>query len=527
MKSIVFGIWGARDAKDFTRQREVFACHGQRQLLAYRFDDFWLYGFKGSSDLYIADHERYFICVTGDHVLPQISVQPDADPQAILPLLRQQLTGPFMAYIYDKAGRSLQIGGDRFGCYPTFYRHDKKHFMFCNEYQPLALREGKLLPVSKKKLLFFLRYGFVKSGDTLLDEVRMLGRTTISISQHGMQQSTSALPAQDTARTYEDWVSALHNALKRAVNRFFPATGEHRMVTLTGGLDTRMILALIDESERQQQEYLSFYMHPLDPSNDKDVLVATQVAAAYGLKLNVVEFDEKTNRLNASYFDKIRNDGISVLTGLFGGELLSGLLYQNVMPGNTDRIVNQQRSIKLMLDHGGLLRYLRKHGKRQVYFEVLTTSFATSVYRGTEGDWMHPWLNLLRYPSPFLDREFLELWFSIPEAFIFSGSHNLVFDIYRKFFPEFRNIPTNSTLPGLKENGFTYFEEGIEPKVAKTLKSANLAESISNYRGYALIPEKMRTEAYLSDANNRQRVLDFCVWYDYYHAMPFRSGHES
>lgn len=529
MKSVVFGIWGAQDEEDFNQNREIFACYDKRQLLSFRFDDFCIYGFQGSSDLYVADHDSYFLCITGDHVLAQLTLLPEEDPQKMLFALRQQLTAPFTAYIYDKKRKNLQIGGDLFGLYPTFYRRDK-HFMFCNEYQPLALRKGKLLPVSKKKLLFFLRYGFVQSGDTFLDEIKMLGRTTLVISKQNFQESTSDLPVENATRSYEEWVSMVHDTLKKAVSHFFPETDRFRMIGLTGGLDTRMILAMMDENERLQQEFMSFYTHPLDASNDKDVLIAQKLAAAYGLKLTIVGFDEKTDQLDASYFDKIRNNGDPVLTGLYGGELLTGLLYQNVMPGNTDHIVNRKqgfRNIIFALNHADLLKYVRRRGKRQVYFEALTSSFFASVYHGTEGDWVHPWLNLLRYPSPFLDREFLEVWFSIPDEFLFSESHNLVFDIYRKFFPGFTAIPTNSTLPKLEENGFTYFEEGTEPKMAKTRKSSHLAEKFRDYGGYALIPGEMRSEIYLSNANNRQRVIDFCVWYDYYQAITFNPGYES
>lgn len=522
MKSLLFGIYRTSDNAIFSENVDSFSCGGKRKITEHHFSKFSLYSYEGSTGLTTEENERYFIAISGNNSLIDIKPFLSIEPQELISNLCNKISGQFTICLYDKLMEQLYVANDFFGLYPVFYSKTENAFLFCNEYQPLIFQEKKRDDISIKRIISYLEYGFTLPETTFFDNIHLLSaRQLLVVTDNTFSKGEYINFTPIPFESYEQAMDALYNVLQKTVRKLTKRKND--FVTLSGGLDTRIILGLTDESIRTQQTYQTFYLAPLNEDNDKDVLIGKLLAKQFNLNHSVRSFEEITDNFTPSYFETIRtNQNQNVLTGLYGGELLSGILYEKVFNENTSSVINS-------LFNSSWKKYFRTFGKdtalqkatslknkRTFFFEVLSSSFFSSVYGGSEGGWLHPWTVAQRYFSPYIDSDFLKVWLSIPEEYLFNRKPLLYFDFYTRYIPELKTIPTNSMLPNLAENGFAYYNEGIEPKQVKKSTSAHLYNEVQHSKGFQLIPDKYKTDAYLAFHNHKQRIIDFCVWYDYY-----------
>lgn len=523
MKSLLLGIYGNTENIDIERNLSIFNCEGKREIRNYQFSKFRLFCFEGSG-IHIEDNDHFFLAISGN-IYSNLDLLKNTQPDYLTALkaLLNNVSGRFTFCFYDKATTRLYLCNDFFGLYPLFYYKNDEYLMFCNEYQPLLIQQNKALPVSVSKSKPYFEYGFTMDNSTFFQDVEMFNeRQILQFSQNGFSFIDYTInDVKQNEKSYDEYLQDIYTSLNKAVTNSIN-TMKKPLVTLTGGLDTRIILALTEEKLREQINYLTFYLHPLNEKNDKDVLISKIIAEKYKLNHAVIPFEEKTQQFDYHYFDSIRNASDDYLTGQYGGELLSGILFNNVLPSQTNELLNKMSSGNIswafnFIKHCSLAKSLNKKKRKQFYFNVLLKSFFTSIYDGSNGLWINPWSDFFRYTSPFADTDFLKVWFSIPEKYLFDNGQKLYFDFYSKYIPECKKIPTNSFLPNLSENGFNYYEEGVEQKKFKTNKSSNLSlESIKESPGFSIIPDKYKSAGYLSGENNKRRIIDFCIWYDYY-----------
>lgn len=523
MKSLVFGIYGNNlEEIDFTRNLSLFTLNNKRNIKSYIFEKFSLFIFEGSTGVKLIETGKYFISISGEYYCKtefNVEKNKSSDKQLFLDLINN-VSGTFTVCLYNKESHNLFVSNDLFNVYPLFYRINSSVKMFSNEYQPLIVEEDEKLELSKKDIDYYFKYGFTYGGNTFLNKVKKtIIEETIHFTNDTVTIEKNKIFIPYTFSSYDECLERLYLSLKDAVANIFSWQSD-LIVTITGGLDSRMILALTDESIRKKVNYVTFFMPPLDESNDKDVLIAKLLRDRYSLNHSVISFDEKTEDLDVEYFNKIRTDNNQVkITGQLGGELLSSILYENVLPSAA--LINKFFTYKMAkqhfkLSHKTLKIEIKNQNKKEFYFDKLTASFLTSIYNGTEGAWLFPWYNSLRYFSPFSNTNFLKVWFSIPEEYFFSQNKHIYFDLYSKYFPDFKEIPTNSFLQCLEENNFKYFELGVEPKKSKQSKSNMNLEYLTKKEGFVFISSKFKKKNYLSDRNNFQRLVDFCFWYDHY-----------
>lgn len=523
MKSLLLGIYGDTENIDIERNLNIFNCGGKREICKYQFRKFGLFYFEGSG-IHIEDNERFFLAIAGD-IYSDLDFLKDvkSDYLIVLKEFLNKASGRFTLCLYDKETTNLYLSNDFFGLYPLFYYKNDKYLMFCNEYQPLLIQQNKVLPVSQSKINPYFDYGFTIGNSTFFQNIEMFNEGQIlHSSPAGFSYADYTISdVKQDEKSYDEYLEDIYISLKKAVAISINKM-KRPLVTLTGGLDTRIILALTEEKLRARINYLTFYLEPLREENDKDVLISKIISEKYQLNHTVIPFKEKTQDFDCHYFDNIRNSLDDYLTGQYGGELLSGILFKGVLPSKTNEILNKILSNNIsapfnFIRHRSLVKSLNKKNGKHFYFNVLLTSFFTSIYDGSNGLWVNPWSDFFRYTSPFADTDFLKVWFSIPDKYLLDNGQKLYFDFYSKYISEYKKIPTNSFLPNLSEHGFKYYEEGIEQKKVKTNKSSNLSlESIKESSGFSIIPKKYKSVGYLSDENNKRRVIDFCIWYNYY-----------
>lgn len=513
MKSLIFGIYGDCEGD---KNVEIFSRFGARELSTITRGNLSLFFSKESTDVQILEHSKYLICLNGDSDFSLNELNLDLSPLEIFDFVLENSSGIFTFTYYNVENETLYISSDKFGFYPIFFYQGRNSFLFCNEYQPLILQNNGLVQWSRKNINFYFKYGFTLIGETFFRNLYMLKSDQMIAYSRGKISLLAKNQKHIKITSYENALDLLKSALEIAVKKEINRTSEF-IVSLTGGLDSRLIFALIPENTRQHLIYKTLFTSPLNELNDKDVLISKIIADKYNLEKHLVSpFIEKTKDLDYSYFEEIRLNDIIKVTGLYGGEFLSNILYEKILPNEINEVVKRMFIKKApMFFKSELKKNIKNVSMRTYYTTILTSSFFSSIYDGTEGAWVHPWMNSLRFFSPFMDSHFLNVWFSIPDEFLFSTKKSLYFDLYSSFFKEFQEIPTNSTLADLRENNFIFFEPGIEPKKVKKSKSNHLFGQIKQTEGYNLIPNKFKKDSFLDIRNQQQRVIDFCVWHEY------------
>jgi asparagine synthase (glutamine-hydrolysing) len=166
----------------------------------------------------------------------------------------QRVNGTFVAAIWDVRQRRLILTNDRFGMKPLYYTVLQDRFLFGSELKCLLADSGVARRHSLRGLAQFFTFGQLFGEDTLLEHVRTLppaawlvyepdtGRTTAARywRLHGRDPGVNVKPQEALDRIDE--------AFQRAVDR--RAAGTQRLgLSLSGGLDSRTILAVIDHDK--------------------------------------------------------------------------------------------------------------------------------------------------------------------------------------------------------------------------------------------------------------------------------------
>jgi len=507
MKSLLFGVYGKGEI-NLTCNIENFSINDKRKINFLQVKYLKLYYYNGVTGIKILEDERYFLFFSGDiSFTSELSLQGREIENLFKDILLLS-SGNFSFIIYDKLTDKIVISNDLFGLYPLFYCRYNNSILFSNEYQPLLFANTKK-DFNIKAINHYFKYGFTLMGETLFKSVYLLQRPILFDIKGKIRFMNKPNFKTLNFPEYDNWLDELNNSLNQAVDRFFQI---HKtpLVTLTGGLDSRLVLAMTNAEDRQKSQYITLFLPPLNEKNDKDVLIAKIIAKELNLNLTIVEFKEKTEPLNINFFNAMRlSIETPIFTGQYGGELFNATLFkQNVLP---NLILNQieDRNLIVILKNPLLFYLYRKLGRRLLYFDIFIKSFFTSIYGGTDGVWLHPWADVLRYFSPFIDTQVLKVWYSIPKQFLLQKNNTLILDLYDSSYKEFTQFKTNTKLPNMERFGFEYFEAGLEPKKYKVNIKKDLFDVVKKFESYNFIPSKFK------NLNYEEKIIDFCYWCEY------------
>jgi asparagine synthase (glutamine-hydrolysing) len=160
------------------------------------------------------------------------------------------LQGSFAAAIYDTRNRRLTLINDRFGMRPLYYAKLPDRLLFAGEIKALLADPAVNRRRNLRGIAQFFTFGQLLGEDTLLETVRILpaaGWVTYDgmVDQLAVERywELEARPAEAVREA--EVLDRLDEAFKRAVDRRVTGT-THLGLSLSGGLDARTILAVID-----------------------------------------------------------------------------------------------------------------------------------------------------------------------------------------------------------------------------------------------------------------------------------------
>ncbi len=165
----------------------------------------------------------------------------------------KHLLGMFAFAIWDMRKKVLFLARDRMGIKPLYYAQDGKSFRFASNTQALLTTpniDTSLDPLAIHNL--FSLHAVVPAPRTVLNGIRKLQPAhSLTIHADGRQELkrywnlVARRPAEP--RSEQEWIAAVHAALKTAVRRRNNIADVPVGVLLSGGLDSSLLVGLLAE----------------------------------------------------------------------------------------------------------------------------------------------------------------------------------------------------------------------------------------------------------------------------------------
>lgn len=225
-----------------------------------------------------------------------------------------RIGGQFIALVH-KAGRSF-LFTDYFGAFQLF--HDSRSRLFSTSL--LAAADSLPRLSFHAQGVYELAFNVVPIGnDTVFEELKLLGPDrVVELGRAGVSSHEAAkpLPAETARRPLQEKLAANRDRLLTVLRPYADAFGDRIFCPLSGGLDSRLVLAGL----RAAGASPSLYVYG-DPDDD-DVGVAKDIAKAEGVpidywdkqnwrQLTLDEFPEQVTRNFQAY------DGLPPFGALF------------------------------------------------------------------------------------------------------------------------------------------------------------------------------------------------------------------
>jgi asparagine synthase (glutamine-hydrolysing) len=370
----------------------------------------------------------------------------------------EQLNGWFAGLILDFRKGIVILFNDRIGMKRVYYYESKDAFYFSTEAKSLLKARPELRALNPESFGEYLNYGCVLNNHTLFPNVFLLpggstwtseGDGVIKKCRYFRSESLEEIEVLNEEEHYE--------ILKETFSRILPrylSGNESVGMSLTGGLDTRMIMAWANAAPGKLPCYTFGGLY----RDCHDVKVARQIADACQQSHRVIRVDsgffsefpslaEKAVYITDGCLDVTGAAEIYVnrtareiapvrLTGNYGGEVMRGLV--NFKPNQSIGRLLHHDYKSYFLDSDSIYKDVRKG--HPISFAVFKQA---------------PWHNYSRLSleqsqltlrSPFLDNDFVRLAYQAPSVAISSKGPSL--RLISDGNPELRQIMTDRGVGG-------------------------------------------------------------------------------
>jgi asparagine synthase (glutamine-hydrolysing) len=338
------------------------------------------------------------------------------------------LNGRFHGLVADRRRGQLLLFNDRYGMQRLYYHQAKDGFYFAAEAKAILRVRPELRSLDARGLGEYITCGCVLENRTLFPHVHVLPPASAWLFRDAalVRQATYFEPSewenQSTldSKTYYD---NIRETFTRNLPRYFEGS-ERVGVSLTGGLDTRMIMAW----RRDPPGALPCYSFAGTYRDSQDVSVARKVAAACGQPhQNIQVGSDFWSRFPALaertvyYTDGCADVGCSAV--LYANEHARAIAPVRMTGNYGGEVLRRVRAFKPAEPLPGLFSpSLQSHvaTARQTYTGLLQ-SHPLSFALFKQAPWHHYGLYALEQTqlsarSPFLDNDFVKLVFRAPDS---------------------------------------------------------------------------------------------------------------
>lgn len=353
------------------------------------------------------------------------------------PAFPASLNGRFHGLLIDRNLGTLVLFNDRFGIHRIYYHESKEAFYFAAEAKAILAVRPELKTIDPRGLAEFVACGCTLEDRSLFEDIHILPGAARWVFRNACLRKKEKYfePAQWEEQDQlqpEAYYQELRGVFSNILPRYLG--GRERVgMSLTGGLDTRMIMAW----QRSQPGSLPCYSFGGPLRECRDITVARRVASACEQPYEVIRTGEEflsrfshyaeravyladgcvdVSRAPDVYVNRRARDIAPVrLTGLFGGEILRnviGFKAEQPSPGlfAPEIISNAGQAMRTYAD------LLRSH-------PVSFAAFKQAPWHHYGGLALEETQVSMR--SPFLDNEFVQTVFRAPKPSLASDGVSL------------------------------------------------------------------------------------------------------
>jgi asparagine synthase (glutamine-hydrolysing) len=353
------------------------------------------------------------------------------------PSFFRQLNGRFQGVLTDRTTGTTTLFNDRFGLQRIYYHESKEAFYFAAEAKAILAVRPELREINAKAMGEYIACGCVMENRTLFEGIQVLPpASSWTVRQGVLEKKSSYFEPQEWEGQppvqQEAYYQRLEDIFSRNLRRYFESD-ERMGMSLTGGLDTRMIMAW----QKAAPGSLPCYSFGGPYRDCQDVVIARKVAQICGQTHQVIpvgreflsqfpKYAERTvyltdccadvNRASDLYAnERAREIAPMRMTGNYGSEVL-----RRTTPRRPNEPTPAFKPVDPMsgLFRPEVLTYIDL--AKQTYQSALQTN-ATSFAVFRQAPWHHYGLLALEQSqlgvrTPFLDNDLVRTVFRAPQS---------------------------------------------------------------------------------------------------------------
>jgi asparagine synthase (glutamine-hydrolysing) len=383
----------------------------------------------------------------------------------------EQIDGFFAAVVYDAVKREFHLLADRHGLRYLYYFANKRRLAWASELKAFLHLPSFTATLNIEAVSNFLRFGFIRENGSWFEDVHLippgcvltwnydtgdLRRTFYWTYEHITPLAEPIDEIELADELGRRLVEAVH---KRVI------TGGHCGLTLSGGLDSRAILAAVPESETPIPVF-TFGQHGCS-----DIQIASRVAQVKSTPHYIFE-------LTSARWLEGRTEAIWWADGVPGFENLHNVI-----------VISHTRSLcDVILDGffgdatiGGLYLNIMERFSGENEFQIMRNRGRRRIMSGLKRQMVYTEVRL-----PFVDNAFFELAMSIP-ASLRKNAYLYQLMLLRRFPEFFRDIPWEKSGRPINPKKRTVESKGILTRATYRLCAALKKQPIT-HRLYGRIP---------------------------------------
>jgi len=344
------------------------------------------------------------------------------------PKFLEGLNGRFHGLLADRSRGIATLFNDRYGLHRIYYHQSKEAFYFAAEAKAILAVRPELRTADPRGLGELVSCGCVLEGRTLFKGIELLPPASAWVFRDGsLQQKRAYFQPREWENQEllepEAYYQELRATFSRNLPRYFD--GRERIgMSLTGGLDTRMIMAW----HKSLPGSLPCYSFGGMFRECQDVLLARKVARACGQPFEVIPVGKEFLSRFPHYAERAvyLTDGcvnVSRASDLYVNERAAQIAPVRMTGNYGSEILRHLRAFKSVESAAGLFRpeFLSLVHEAQRTYAGLVRGHALSFIAFQQVPWHHYGLLALEQTqlslrSPYLDNDLVQVAFRAPDA---------------------------------------------------------------------------------------------------------------
>lgn len=338
------------------------------------------------------------------------------------------LDGLFHGLLADAKSGSAMLFNDRYGMHRLCYHESRDAFYFAAEAKAILAARPDLKVPSPQGLGEFLACSCVLENRTIFKDIAVIPAGSKWIFRNGSlaQRQTYFHPDEwekPSALDMESFYRGLKESLEKSLPAYFKGS-QQTGVALTGGMDTRVILAQHGPFERPVPMYTFGGMF----RDCQDVRIAREVAATCGQTHQVITVGDEFLRKFPHYAERtvyLTEGGVDVYraSDLYVSERARQIAPAKVVGTYGSEIVRHAVMFKPMLPAAGLFQGDMISNVRQAYdtYAAIRRVHPVTFAAFRQSPWYHHGVLALEQTqltvrSPFLANDFVAAVYRAPKS---------------------------------------------------------------------------------------------------------------